>query len=948
MSSPVDTHKKTFHVQEQQGERANPHEQTPTSDDGTYVNESSGEQRNANSNNLKVNTALHEDCPPPMSTPSARREQATRLEDDLMLLQAERVASRSTQGENGEGERNSMSRTRSRRSEAVDEFDEATNPLHEKAAVYKPPESPNTKLSAFVKRIHQSSFIVRYLTYIVPMVLLILIPLLVGALRFPNTSVGGVKLMWFSIWLEIVWLTLWAGRIVGKCLPPVTSVIASIFTNNAKKWRDMAKQLEIHFALFLWWLGVEISFLPTMKNHHVDGDKTTRSWENTLNKIIIVIFVWTILNLIEKVIIQLIAISFHLRTYADRIEINKFQIGSLVKLYQWSRAQIEEDDDAFQEKQGDSGPEGGTKTPLHYAGMAGRAAKSAVNKVGNKVGDVAGGVVADFTGRRVKNSSDPYQVILTLLRSTAGCQVLARRLYRTFVRDGFDTVFSGDLKEAFDNNEEAEAAFVMFDRDMNGDISMDELEAVCVDIGRERKSITASLKDLDSVVSKLDDVFMFFVFVIVLIVFLSLISTSAAGVLTSAGSTILALSWLFSATAQEFLQSIIFVFVKHPFDVGDRVTVYGNSGDTGLGDDYFVKEITLLYTEFKKMQGHVVQAPNSYLNSLFILNQRRSGALAEAVPIIIKYGTTIDQLDGLRQRLLEFVRSEKRDFQSNILTEMRAVTENFSVTLNVVFFYKSNWQNEGLRLQRRNKFICMLMIALQEIGIEGPRMNLQGANVDIPFHVNYGHPMMAPTPAPRHNDPTQAEEVTTIGDNSHSIPENTSISTGSATRHPSILRKGMNTAAARARGASTSRKHVDFSLGMANLSSNDVMGDVFEDRTVRIDDVVRTSNREAAERRMQEVAEEEEERRSASASSSRHRRPSNLSVPTQGEGRPSTDAPSVRSGGSSTRNRFFRHRSSVSRDRRDLESGRGVSPGAPGPAVSGAQTRDSTTEGRAQ
>ena len=60
----------------------------------------------------------------------------------------------------------------------------------------------------------------------------------------------------------------------------------------------------------------------------------------------------------------------------------------------------------------------------------------------------------------------------------------------------------------------------MFDKDMNGDISMEELEAVCVEIGRERKSITASLKDLDSVVSKLDQCFSFIVAVIVVLVFI--------------------------------------------------------------------------------------------------------------------------------------------------------------------------------------------------------------------------------------------------------------------------------------------------------------------------------------------------------------------------------------------------------------------------------------------
>ena len=126
------------------------------------------------------------------------------------------------------------------------------------------------------------------------------------------------------------------------------------------------------------------------------------------------------------------------------------------------------------------------------------------------------------------------------------------------------------------------------------------------------------------------------------------------------------------------------------------------------------------------MQGQVVQAPNSYLNTLFILNMRRSGGLAEAVPMTFKFGTTLEQIDGLRQRLLEFVTSEKREYQANILTELVQVFEAHSITLNIVFFFKSNWQNELLRLQRRNKFICALMVAMQELGIEGPRMRYPG------------------------------------------------------------------------------------------------------------------------------------------------------------------------------------------------------------------------------
>jgi hypothetical protein len=123
-------------------------------------------------------------------------------------------------------------------------------------------------------------------------------------------------------------------------------------------------------------------------------------------------------------------------------------------------------------------------------------------------------------------------------------------------------------------------------------------------------------------------------------------------------------------------------------------------------------------------------------NTLFILNQRRSGGLAEAIPVIVKFGTTLDQIDGLRRNLLEFVGSENREYQKNILTELTTITEAYSVTLNVVFFYKSNWQNELLRLQRRNKFVCAMMVSMQEMGIEGPRLGpVPGATKDYPMYV---------------------------------------------------------------------------------------------------------------------------------------------------------------------------------------------------------------------
>lgn len=258
--------------------------------------------------------------------------------------------------------------------------------------------------------------------------------------------------------------------------------------------------------------------------------------------------------------------------------------------------------------------------------------------------------------------------------------------------------------------------------------------------------------------------------------------------------------------------------------------IYGNSGDLGLGDDYFVKEIALFYTEFKKMQGHVVQAPNSYLNTLFILNHRRSGALAEAVPIIIKFGTTLEQIENLRAMLLEFVTSEKREYQTNILTELRAVKEVHWLELNVVFFYKSNWQNELLRLQRRNKFICALTMSIQQCGIEGPRMRYPGQKESFPVYLqnlqnnptpgmgSNGHP---DNPEGNIDNQPQDEPFVPPLDGS-TEPRRFS---GPA-RHGSILRQP---GSRRGESIAAMGKRVDFSLGMKGMI-NDPSGDVLDDR----------------------------------------------------------------------------------------------------------------------
>ncbi|KAF4470524.1 Mechanosensitive ion channel family [Fusarium albosuccineum] len=648
-------------------------------------------------------------------SPSGQRADASRIDDNLELLRIERAVS----AEEHDGASNV--RKRAHNVEPEDAFNVQIPSETFKSDKKRDPDAALLKFWMFLRKFPR---FVRYTLYLFPGAALLLLPVLLGALVYKNgeRDVGGVDLMWFGIWLEIVWGVLWVSRMITSLMPPTFQMVAKLFGSTApKKWKDIGYQLDLHTALFLWFLAILISFEPTMTSHNYRDKKP--HWVDIVNKVIIALFTLATLNFVEKILIQWIASSFHQRTYATRIENNKTDIGQLVRLYEHAKAHNEKTDYFFQRG---SGSASGAQTPMQTL-------QDNARQAWNKVGYVAGRVGNDLIGRKV-DSNHPRRVVNELLKTTATAHTLARLIYRSTVRSDRDLVYVEDLQAIFETEEEAEVAFMMFDKDMNGDISIDEFEAVCNEIHLEKKAIAASLKDLDSVIKKLDKVFLFIIVVITIIVFISILSGSAAAALGSAGTVVLGLAWVLQATAQEFLQSIIFVFVKHPFDVGDRVTVYGSTGDLMMGDDYYVTEISLLYTEFKKMQGHIVQAPNSLLNNLFILNQRRSNGLADVVSLVMRFGTPQYMIDELKERMNGFCLENKRDYQPRIITEMRTLDEVRSCSMNLIFFHKSNFQNELLRLNRHNKFVTELMTQMVNIGIQSPFRNEPGGSRDYPMY----------------------------------------------------------------------------------------------------------------------------------------------------------------------------------------------------------------------
>ena len=124
-----------------------------------------------------------------------------------------------------------------------------------------------------------------------------------------------------------------------------------------------------------------------------------------------------------------------------------------------------------------------------------------------------------------------------------------------------------------DRHEEAEEAFSCLDVDGNGDVSLDEMVLRLGEFGRERHSVASSMHDVDQAIHVLDNLLMLVVLVLVVLIFVAWLNQNFSTTLATTGTALLSLSFVFAATAQEVLGSCIFLFVKHPFDVGDRVDI---------------------------------------------------------------------------------------------------------------------------------------------------------------------------------------------------------------------------------------------------------------------------------------------------------------------------------------------------------------------------------------
>jgi hypothetical protein len=295
------------------------------------------------------------------------------------------------------------------------------------------------------------------------------------------------------------------------------------------------------------------------------------------------------LLLLEKILLHSISIKFHQAAYADRIKENKYSIQVLDKLGtskrhgkkakgSHSRTNSENCDIpsaydlgyrsrqhsrcASLDKSEDSQLAGLGSSSCSPITLVDRSKDCPSPATRSRRSSYSRVISSDFMKgiNRTLQGIAKEEGNLRDINSTEHAKQVAKSLFYQ-LQGSSDELIVEDFFPFFDTEDEAKAAFAIFDKDKNGSISKREIKEKTFYIYKERKDLHFAMRDFSQAVGKLDIIFLSIVVVVWVVIILSIFGADMVKNAVSFGSALVAISFIFGNSLKNLLENIIFLFI---------------------------------------------------------------------------------------------------------------------------------------------------------------------------------------------------------------------------------------------------------------------------------------------------------------------------------------------------------------------------------------------------
>ncbi|KAG9142056.1 hypothetical protein Leryth_026082 [Lithospermum erythrorhizon] len=487
----------------------------------------------------------------------------------------------------------------------------------------------------------------------------------------PNLATDKLTLWEVEVWrFSVLIIIIFCGNLVTKLLTNFIAFLIEKSNNFLKSDVLYVVHVMIKSSRALVWLGlIIISWLLLIKG---EFNKSSRSdnEQRVLNKItrgMVCTLVGTFLWMLNTFLVKLLASSFHLRTFFDRV---REAIFFQYVFRQLSGGKIERDGTSEQEWE-------------------------RVEKLWNLNKDN----VSAFFMTQLIEEIDVYG--LTEKKWTEyekEAKFVAAKMMKIVANEGKEYIDEGDLGRFLPSGaivkllqliiEGSEENLDTMESTTNTDeipetsssqIEKSSFELWTFESYKELKCLAYSLNNSNTAIDELNKISSIVVIILIVIVWLLLMGITTTEVLVFIASQLLTWGFIFSNTLTRMFEGIIFNFFAHPFDVADRCVIDGI--------EMVVEEMGLLTTIFLRNDNERIHYSNSVLATMPISNFKRSSKMTEIVEFGVDFSTSAQSLSILKRQIKGYLESTPQNWLKDHTLEIKEAedeSKEMKMFLNVI------------------------------------------------------------------------------------------------------------------------------------------------------------------------------------------------------------------------------------------------------------------------
>ncbi|KAI3840530.1 hypothetical protein MKX03_007224 [Papaver bracteatum] len=286
----------------------------------------------------------------------------------------------------------------------------------------------------------------------------------------------------------------------------------------------------------------------------------------------------------------------------------------------------------------------------------------------------------------------------------------AFRIFKNVAKPREKYIYEEDLLK-FLTKEEVANVYPLFEGAVEaGKIKKSMLRNWVVKVYLERKSLGHSLNDAQTAVRELNKIASVIVLVMIVIVWVLLMGIATTQFLVFISSQMLLVVFVFGNMAKTVFEGIIFVFIMHPFDVGDRCLVDNVQ--------MVVEEMNILSTVFLRYDNQKMYFPNSVLATKIIGNFNRSPFMGDAVEFNVNVATSVETIGELKARIKMYIESKPQHWSPNHTVVVLEIVNVHDLKMALYLSHTMNHQNMGEKNNRRSDLVFELKKIFVELKIE--------------------------------------------------------------------------------------------------------------------------------------------------------------------------------------------------------------------------------------